>query len=85
MIGATVQPRLQEAWRRTTLGGTLRRLSPEQSTLTPKAAASSTAAPRNCAACMTAGTMETTVRVSITEQLRGRPCTRRAVDLGGAL
>ena len=70
MIGATVQTQTPRSMAAGPLSsGTVEaRQTAEQSTLTPKAAASSTAAPRNCAACMTAGTMETTVRVSIVEQ-----------------
>ena len=81
MIGATVQTQTPRSMAAGPLSsGTVEaRQTAEQSTLTPKAAASSTAAPRNCAACMTAGTMETTVRVSIVEQLRGRPKPLRTV------
>ena len=81
MIGATVQTQTPRSMAAGPLSsGTVEaRQTAEQSTLTPKAAASSTAAPRNCAACMTAGTMETTVRVSIVE-----PCFV-APDPPGAL
>ena len=82
MIGATVQTQTPRSMAAGPLSsGTVEaRQTAEQSTLIPKAAASSTAAPRNCAACMTAGTMETTVRVSIIEQwftaLRPTPAPR---------
>ena len=83
MIGATVQTKTPRSMAAGPLSsGTVEaRQTAEQSTLTPKAAASSTAAPRNCAACMTAGTMETTVRVSIVEQwfAGARPPAPRAL------